>query len=91
MVNTHHHEDHSGGKGAFRAFLGLPVAVPSEAHSVLTGVPRLRSYRRLVWCQAEEVDAQPPGDVVVTSARRFLVIPTPGHSPDHVCFFEPER
>jgi glyoxylase-like metal-dependent hydrolase (beta-lactamase superfamily II) len=58
---------------------------------VLGDFPRLELYRRLVWGQAENVEAMPLGDVVETARYRLDVIPTPGHSPDHVCFFEPEQ
>jgi glyoxylase-like metal-dependent hydrolase (beta-lactamase superfamily II) len=91
VVNTHHHEDHSGGDSALRTLLGLPVTAPSQALSTLRDVPRLQFYRRLVWGQPDDVEAAPLGDVVETPNHRFLVIPTPGHSLDHVCLFESER
>ncbi|MGD2105138.1 MAG: MBL fold metallo-hydrolase [Anaerolineae bacterium] len=91
VINTHHHEDHSGGDHALHASLGLPVAVPAAALPVLGRVPRLEWYRRFVWGQPDDIDAQPLGHVVETPNYRFVVIPTPGHSPDHVCFFEPEQ
>jgi glyoxylase-like metal-dependent hydrolase (beta-lactamase superfamily II) len=91
VINTHHHEDHSGGDSMLRTSLGLPIAAPREALPILRDVPRLQFYRRLVWGQPDGVDAQPLGDIVETPRYRFVVIPTPGHSPDHVCFFEPEE
>lgn len=91
VVNTHHHEDHSGGNTILHTSLGLPIAVPSEAVSLLRNGPRLQFYRRLVWGQPEGVRAEPLGSGVETSRYRFLVIPTPGHSTDHVCLFEPEE
>ncbi len=91
VVNTHHHEDHSGGNMALRTSLGLPVAAPSEGLSILSDGPRLQFYRRLVWGQPDGVAAQPLGDAVETPRYRFVVTSTPGHSPDHVCFFEPDE
>ena len=91
IVNTHHHEDHSGGNAILHTSLGLPIAVPSEAVSLLRNSPRLQFYRRLVWGQPEGVRAEPLGSSVKTARYHFLVIPTPGHSTDHVCFFEPDE
>lgn len=91
VVNTHHHEDHAGGDCALRTALGLPVAAPARALPILRDVPRLQFYRRLVWGQPADVEAQPLGQVVETPRYRYVVLPTPGHSPDHVCLFEPRE
>ena len=91
VVNTHHHEDHSGGDYGLQTCLALPVAAPSETVALLRDAPRLEFYRRLVWGQPEDVDLRSLGSSVETPGYRFRVIPTPGHSTDHVCFFEPEE
>ncbi|HIE37627.1 MAG TPA: MBL fold metallo-hydrolase [Anaerolineales bacterium] len=91
VVNTHHHEDHAGGDGLLQRVLGLPVAAPSEAVPILAHSPRLQLYRRIVWGQPGDVAVEPLGDVVETDRYRLQVIPTPGHCPDHVCFFEPRQ
>jgi glyoxylase-like metal-dependent hydrolase (beta-lactamase superfamily II) len=91
VVNTHHHEDHSGGDGALQAALGLRIAAPAGAIPILADSPRLQLYRRIVWGQPGDVGVQPLGDVVETDHYRFEVIPTPGHCPDHVCLFEREQ
>jgi glyoxylase-like metal-dependent hydrolase (beta-lactamase superfamily II) len=91
VVNTHHHEDHAGGDSALRTTLGLPVAAPAQALSTLRNAPRLQLYRRLVWGQPADVEAQPLSEVVETPRHRFVVLPTPGHSLDHVCLFEPQE
>ncbi len=91
VVNTHHHEDHSGGNNRLQQELGLRVAAPEKAVPILANFPRLPLYRRLVWGQPRDVSAEPLGTTVETDRYRFLVIPTPGHSPDHVCLFEPRE
>jgi glyoxylase-like metal-dependent hydrolase (beta-lactamase superfamily II) len=91
VVNTHHHEDHSGGDWALQSTLGLPVAAPSESVPILADFPRLQFYRRIVWGQPHNVTVEPLGEVVETDRYRFQVIPTPGHSPDHICLFEREQ
>jgi glyoxylase-like metal-dependent hydrolase (beta-lactamase superfamily II) len=91
VVNTHHHEDHSGGDWALQKILGLPVAAPPQAVDILAGFPHLEFYRRVIWGQPGNVAVEPLGDVVETDRYRFEVIPTPGHCPDHVCLFEQEQ
>jgi len=90
-INTHHHEDHTGGDGALQKALGLPVAAPLQAIPILADFPRLQFYRRIVWGQPRDIVVEPLGDVVETEHYCFEVVPTPGHSPDHVCLFEREE
>jgi len=91
LVVTHHHEDHMGAAAALRAARGIEVqasapAVPLLAHGFVQ-----EGYRRLAWGRPPSVEARPLGEAVTTRECRFEVVPTPGHSPDHVCFFERER
>ncbi len=91
VVNTHHHEDHSGGDRALQRVLGLPIAAPAEAALILADFYRLQLYRRIVWGRPRRAVAEPLGDAVESEHYRFEVIPTPGHCPDHVCLFEPQQ
>jgi len=91
VVNTHHHEDHAGGDNALRRALGVPITVPPKAVSILNCPARLQFYRRLVWGQPHGVEVEPLGDVVETPRHCLRVISTPGHSPDHICLFEPKQ
>ncbi|UCC63043.1 MAG: MBL fold metallo-hydrolase [Anaerolineae bacterium] len=91
VVNTHHHEDHSGGNWALQRRLGLPIVASSQAVPILADFCRLELYRRVVWGQPRNVVAEPLGDIVKTKGYCFEVIPTPGHSPDHICLFEREQ
>jgi glyoxylase-like metal-dependent hydrolase (beta-lactamase superfamily II) len=51
----------------------------------------MEPYRRLAWGGAERFRAEPLGNEVRTRSLCLEVLHTPGHSPDHVCLFEPER
>ena len=48
-------------------------------------------YRRVAWGRFTTVEAAPLPEVVEAGGVRLEVVETPGHSPDHVCFFERER
>ncbi len=91
VVNTHHHEDHAGGDGPLQRELGLPVSAPAEAIPILANFPRLEPYRRFALGQPGDVTVRPLGEQVDTAHHCFQVIPTPGHSVDHVCLFEREQ
>ncbi len=91
VVNTHHHEDHSGGNAVLRRELGLTVAAAPAAVPILADFPHLQFYRRLAWGQPANVTVDTLGEVVETEHYGFEVIPTPGHCPDHVCLWEPRE
>ena len=96
LVNTHSHEDHIGANGLLqREHSGLEIF----AHPLALGIlehPRqqhLQPYRRLMWgwpepSQGKQVE---DGEVIRTEHFNFQVIYTPGHSPDHICLYEPEK
>jgi glyoxylase-like metal-dependent hydrolase (beta-lactamase superfamily II) len=91
VVITHHHEDHSGGAALLKARRGLTPQIHAA------GTERLRRgfptefYRRVAWGRPTTVDAAPLPAAVEAGGLRLEVVETPGHSPDHVCFFERAR
>jgi glyoxylase-like metal-dependent hydrolase (beta-lactamase superfamily II) len=93
IVNTHCHEDHIGCNG----LLQRTYAASIQAHPLTLPIlanPRLQSlqlYRRVFWGWPEPSHGEPIGEWVETPHYRFQVIHTPGHSPDHICLYEPEQ
>src|SRR4030065_2806633 len=90
VVNTHHHEDHTGNNFSIREKYGLlPLAHPRTFFYLQDPSQWLPWYRRLIWgcpppSEPGELDSK-----IQTKNFLFLVIPTPGHSDDHVCLYEP--
>jgi len=97
LVNTHTHEDHIGANGPLqRANDGLKILAHPLALPVLAA-PRerqpLHPYRRLMWGWPESSNGEqvPDGEMIRTKNFSFQVLYTPGHSPDHICLYEPEH
>jgi glyoxylase-like metal-dependent hydrolase (beta-lactamase superfamily II) len=92
VVNTHHHEDHTGNNFWIRKKYGLlPLAHPKTFFYLQNPSQWIPWYRRLVWgcpppSEMGELDSK-----IRTRKFDFMVIPTPGHSDDHICLYEPNE
>jgi glyoxylase-like metal-dependent hydrolase (beta-lactamase superfamily II) len=97
IVNTHTHEDHIGANRPLQRrqpdleILAHPLALPVLADP--RGQQPLHPYRRLFWGYPEPSTAKPLADEseIDTGRYCFKVIYTPGHSPDHLCLYEPDQ
>jgi glyoxylase-like metal-dependent hydrolase (beta-lactamase superfamily II) len=86
VVVTHWHEDHAGSVPALAA-RGVPVAMHDATAAALRSRPPIRFYRRFVWGWTPRLDAEPtPFD-----PAPLELVPTPGHSDDHVAVWHPTR
>jgi glyoxylase-like metal-dependent hydrolase (beta-lactamase superfamily II) len=93
VVNTHSHEDHIGANAEVQEVFDCPILAHPDALPILQN-PRLQPlqpYRRVFWGWPRPSRAEPIGEAVETERFRFQVIHTPGHSPDHICLFEPDQ
>lgn len=89
VLNTHAHFDHTEANRAIVAATGAPLALHPDDRRLLqsSGGAALFGMR---------ADPSPPpdlelhdGDELEVGTLRFQVLHTPGHTPGHVCFYEP--
>ncbi len=94
IVNTHGHEDHIGANAALAKRFGAEILAHPLAIPVLA-MPRdqkhLNPYQVVMWGYPEPSSASPIPETIETPHHRFHVIHTPGHSPDHICLYEPNE
>lgn len=88
VLTTHGHEDHVGNHEALPA--GTRVLAPAATLPLLdSGPSRIPFYRRVTWgMHGPAPGASALGETVETPRGTWRVIPTPGHSDDHVSFFD---
>ena len=93
VVNTHSHEDHIGANAELQEQFGCPILAHQDALPILQDpkLQPLQPYRRVFWGWPNPSRGSTIGEWVETGAFRFQVIYTPGHSPDHICLFEPDQ
>jgi len=94
IVNTHHHEDHIGNNAVLQREFSLPIRAHRDALPAIRQ-PRenlqLNPYQRLLWGWPTMAKARRIGSHIRTPSHFFRVLPTPGHSPDHICLYEEKQ
>ena len=97
ILNTHSHEDHIGANGLLQNMKSeLEIYAHPLALRILSdpkNTQPLQLYRRLMWGLPEPSKAKQISDgaMLTTKHYNFKIIYTPGHSPDHLCLYEPEK
>lgn len=91
IVNTHAHEDHVGNNDLLEEITSAPI----YAHPIALGSIRhpdyLPWYRNFMFGPGEASNVKAIPDTIEINNFRFEIIHTPGHSPDHICIFEPDK
>jgi hydroxyacylglutathione hydrolase len=91
VLNTHAHFDHTDGNRAIVKATGAPLAL----HPLDLPILRSSGGAALFGLQADPSPAPDlelhDGDELAVGKLRFKVLHTPGHSPGHVCFYEPTK
>jgi len=91
LLLTHHHEDHSANAAAIAAATGCAVCGNPITAQWMQKKFAIRFYRHMVWGSIQPVVVLPLAEVIEGDGVKLLPIATPGHSPDHVVYLEPDR
>lgn len=92
LLITHHHEDHTGNAAYLNQQHGYTVsghaAGERQLETISHGVP---FYRRVVWGTPSACSYDAVSSFYETNLRQLETIETPGHSDDHLCFYDREK
>lgn len=84
---THFHEDHSG-NAFWLDKQGIEVYIHPSSISICQEKAKIPFYRRLFWGKREKFSPRVLGDTLETKTKKWQVIEAPGHSFDHVAFYD---
>jgi glyoxylase-like metal-dependent hydrolase (beta-lactamase superfamily II) len=92
VVNTHHHEDHTGNDyWVIKKYCLLPLAHPKPSFYMKNSSQWVPFYRRFTCGTPLPSETGELESEIQTKRFRFFVVPTPGHTDDHTCLFEPNE
>lgn len=93
VINTHHHEDHTGNNRLFQDAFGAAVYAHPQTLPFLEDPRRIgmQLYRKVVWKQPAASRGRTLPESIPAGGHTLRVIPAPGHCPDHVCLYEPQN
>lgn len=93
VINTHHHEDHTGNNRLFQEAFGAKIYADPKALPFLEEPQKIgmQFYRNVVWKKPAPSEGRPLTARIPAGRYALDVIPAPGHCPDHVCLYEQEN
>ncbi len=91
LLLTHHHEDHSGNAGVLKSLKMVPVYGHEITRRKMMQGFRILPYQHFMWGKADRTDVLPLPDRIEGEGHELIPIHTPGHSRDHMCFYEEDR
>lgn len=91
VVNTHAHEDHTGNNDVILAETDATAYAHELAIPYIRHPAKLPWYRHFMFGPVVAVEVEPVPKLLRTERFTLQVIHTPGHSPEHICLFEPDQ
>ncbi len=86
---THQHEDHSGNCKLIKQAFDVPIYAHPGTVKAMANPPYIQLYRQIMWGRPPAAEVSDTPELIKTSNFQFKVFLTPGHSFDHISFFEP--
>ena len=90
-VNTHSHEDHIGNNDLIKEITSSKIYIHKSGINTAKFPRHLPWYRNFMFGPPPSSNAEPIPDKINFNGFEFLVLHLPGHSPDHICLFEPNK
>ncbi|MBD8035056.1 MULTISPECIES: MBL fold metallo-hydrolase [Solibacillus] len=90
VMLTHYHEDHTGGAHFLQTEYNLPIFMNDTRIAECASKANYPLYRKLFWGTRKPFEALPLENHFSSRTGRWKVIPTPGHTNDHLAFLNEE-
>lgn len=87
VMLTHFHEDHTGNAAYIQKKYDVPIYIHQMSTHLTKQPQRIPLYRKAVWGDVEPFSAKPLKKSFESRTDFWEVIDTPGHSADHVAFY----
>lgn len=89
---THHHEDHTGNIRSLSEAHKCKVFGSAACSELMKNPPGISLAQALAWGKQEAfADIIPTANTIKTEKYCFNIIPIPGHAPDMVALYEPDK
>lgn len=90
LALTHSHEDHAGNAAWIQHHKNVPIYIHRDSVNLCAEDGDYPLYRQALWGERPAFVAQPFGQTLQTNAATWDVIETPGHTTDHLSFYNRE-
>ncbi|AOV07561.1 MBL fold metallo-hydrolase [Sporosarcina ureilytica] len=91
VVLTHFHEDHTGNAALIQQQYEVPIYIHQMSTHLTKQPQRIPVYRKEIWGDVEPFTSQPLSKTFQSRKDTWEVIETPGHSKDHVAFYNQSK
>jgi glyoxylase-like metal-dependent hydrolase (beta-lactamase superfamily II) len=93
VVNTHAHEDHIGNNRIIVKRIDVKLYAHKDAINRIKKpeLLHLRGYQKFAWGRPFPSNPEEIPNKISTKSYSLEVIHTPGHSPGHICLYEPTK
>lgn len=91
VMLTHFHEDHTGNAASIQDKYDVPIYLHQMSTHLTKQPQRLPLYRKFLWGDVEPFFTKPLKKTFESRNDTWEAIDTPGHSPDHVSFYNQSK